>query len=112
MIDAPEDGTRYRTPDGHTGKLSITRRERKLWSDGKLKTVRVVGTDGLVRVFDIEALIEEPPPPIEVNFKSELLDALSTLCACKRYKERNGKTQDYIAARDRAWKRAFELTGL
>lgn len=60
-IDAPEDNTEYATPDGHTGRLRVTRRERKLIAAGKKHDVRVTGTDGLRRVFLLAELVRIEP---------------------------------------------------
>jgi len=42
---------------------------------------------------------------------SEVLDALSHLCALKRYKDKHGKTAEYESSKEIAWKQAFKLTG-
>ena len=44
------------TPDGHTGRVRVTRRERQLIADEKKDTVRVKGTDGLEREYPIDSL--------------------------------------------------------
>ena len=57
-INCLENWTDVHTPDGHKGRLDITRRERKLFDAGKLETVRVKGNDGLTRHFKYEELVE------------------------------------------------------
>lgn len=60
-----ESGTEVKTPDGHTGRLEVTRRERKLIASGELQTARVKGTDGIGRRFLVQEL--EVIPFIEDN---------------------------------------------
>ena len=67
-IDAIENNTAVIMPDGHKGKVRVTRRERKLIADGKLRLVDVLGTDGiryptlLDRLEIIEHLLPECCP--------------------------------------------------
>lgn len=59
-----ENHTDVNTPDGHVGKLCITRRERKLIDENKMFIVHVKGTDGIKREFnyiDLVEIIEEVP---------------------------------------------------
>ncbi len=51
-----EDNTAVCTPDGHTGRVRVTRRERQLIADEKKDTVRVKGTDGLEIEYPIDSL--------------------------------------------------------
>lgn len=56
-----ENNTKVKTPDGHSGWVQVTRRERRLISEGKLNSVLVLGTDGVRREFQVDELIEEIP---------------------------------------------------
>lgn len=61
-IDCMGNLTKVKTPDGHTGKLLISRRERRLVSDGdQHHRVNVLGTDGLRREFIYSDLVEIIP---------------------------------------------------
>lgn len=87
-INAWENNTKVLCPDGHEGRLRVTRRERQLISDGKLTKVDVKGTDGLTRTFTLSELVEvikdETPDRMELlekvaeaaeEFKKELIYA-------------------------------------
>lgn len=58
MINAIEDHTKVNTPDGYTGRVRVTRRERKLIDSGRLDEVTVIGTDGIGRKFKLDEISE------------------------------------------------------
>lgn len=57
-IDCMEHGTKVKIPYGHTGRLKITRRERKLVDKDASTLVDVIGTDGLIRSFEYREISE------------------------------------------------------
>lgn len=65
-IDAIEDHTKVMTPTGHEGRIQVTRRERKLISDGLNLEVSVLGLDGLLRRYPINQLTEIVPEEEQV----------------------------------------------
>ena len=56
-----ENNSRVTTPDGHVGKLQVTRRERRLIAEGKQDTAWVLGTDGIQRPFPVNEIVDNPP---------------------------------------------------
>lgn len=62
-IEAMENRTKVRSPEGHIGRILLTRRERELIDRGKLETAKVLGVDGLTRYFAFKDLVEVVPEP-------------------------------------------------
>lgn len=55
-ISAIENGTKVVTVTGREGKVQVTRRERKIISEGGRILIDVLGNDGLVRKYYLNEL--------------------------------------------------------
>ena len=64
-IDAIENGTRVVTPEGWTGRVSVTRLERQLISKGLQHWVNFVSDEGQRSLQRLRKLTEIAPEPVE-----------------------------------------------
>ena len=71
-INCFENNAEVMQPGGHRGRVQVTRRLRQLISDGKMDTVRVLGSDGVNRVHlisDLGFIEDEAKHEVEPEFR-------------------------------------------
>ena len=76
LADVIRDNAAVLCPDGYTGRVRVTRRERKLIAAGEKTVVRVEGTDGLERDYPLGELLEQREwyEPREEDYDTPAID--------------------------------------
>jgi len=71
-----ENNTKVVLKDGRVGKVSVTRRERKLIGCGKLKVVTVKGRNFAENFYVDEMTVFQEPLPVDTTSDQELLELI------------------------------------